>query len=59
MIKRTGISVIALIFMGSLFTSCSRSHDICPAYTIDYKLEKIDSIKTTVSNNQQTVSDSY
>ena len=59
MIKRTGISVIAIIFMGTLFTSCSKSHEICPAYTLDYKQDKIDLIKTTASNNQQTVSNSY
>tara|TARA_B110000211_G_C14046951_1_gene539447 strand:+ start:793 stop:969 length:177 start_codon:yes stop_codon:yes gene_type:complete len=58
MIKRTGISVIAIIFMGSIFTSCSK-HEICPAYTLEYKMEKIDAFKTTASNNQQTVSNSY
>jgi hypothetical protein len=59
MIKRTEIHVIAIIFLGSLFTSCSKSNEVCPAYTIDYKLEKINFIKTTASNNQQTVTNSY
>ena len=55
MIKRTGMIGIAIIFVGILATSCSRSHYNCPAYTMDYKLKKIKKFKTTISNNQQTV----
>jgi len=59
MIKRTGLSLFALIFIGTLITSCSKSHEICPAYTLDYKIEKINTIKNTVSNNQQFITDNY
>ena len=59
MIKRTGMIAIATIFIGILATGCSRSHNICPAYTMNYKLKKIENFKTTISNNQQAVLNSY
>ena len=59
MIKRNGMIGIAIIFVGILATSCSRSHYNCPAYTMNYKLKKIENFKTTISNNQQAVLNSY
>lgn len=59
MIKRTGMIAIAIIFTGTLVTSCSRSHNLCPAYTMNYKLKKIETFKTTISDNQQAVFKNY
>lgn len=58
MLKQTGLSVFALIFIATLFTSCSK-HEICPAYTLDYKKEKINTIKNSITVNQQFTSDNY
>lgn len=59
MIKRTGMIAITIFFIGTLATSCSKSHNICPAYTMNYKLEKIQNLKKTSSINQQSIYNSY
>ncbi len=59
MIKRTGLHLFAFIFLTTLFTSCSKYNEPCPAYTMDYKQRKLNLIKHTVSINQQFMTDNY
>lgn len=55
MFKKIGVSVIALIFTSSIFTSCSKAHEACDAYTYQIKMEKIKMLKETAAIELQIV----
>lgn len=51
MFKKAGVALIVLIFTGSIFTSCSKAHEVCDAYTYQLKIEKIKNVKETAVLN--------